>query len=340
MTTVDPIYGKSTAVAKLQAIKNRQSPRLACLDVDGTLTGQPAIQAEVRSLLEKQGYVIVFLTARTPELCMSGSERRRADPTLFTHLTTLPAVHRSPWLMVDPATVETFNGLLDPDIIASLGGAIAVKGATGYARDETHHQLSPSDDTAWQNAILREVHHAAGAQAAHISVVPLRFRLQLDFASAAAKDEVLGRLEKELADPHGPPAVVIDNTHPGDPEPQYTAFVVSPHATKEAMLNRVVSALTALSGLPQQPLDLLIAGDGQPDAQMGLSGAPDTHATFLIPAGARLTAYLKRQYGNQLQPHAQPGWYTFTPTGRTVIIGDEAYPGTEAVSTMRAWLGD
>src|SRR5437868_2581772 len=48
-----------------------KTPRVAMLDIDGTLTGNPHVADRVRAMLERGGYVVTFNTSRTEEMLMT-----------------------------------------------------------------------------------------------------------------------------------------------------------------------------------------------------------------------------------------------------------------------------
>lgn len=229
-------YAYSTALAKLKTAQAAGAQlKLAFLDVDGTLTGRPADQEALRATLEKQGYVIIFVTHRSRELCLS--DEKTSD--------------------------DQFRGLLDPDIIAGkLGNEIVVRQVDGsYKNDENYTKPVPLSPEEW----------------------PLH---------------------------------------------------------KQAAVDHVFTALCSHLSTPPGVFSVLLAGDTLPDLSMGLLGAADSKAIFLVPGGAPLpellfSATLAEQYPLQ---QLKKGIYRFSPTNRTVIIGDEAFPGTLGPTTLLAWL--
>src|SRR5947209_997916 len=73
MTVADP-YAHSAAVSRLRDRLQAGEPlRLACLDIDSTLTGDPERADAVRALLQESGHVVMFDTSRSEEMVLSSA---------------------------------------------------------------------------------------------------------------------------------------------------------------------------------------------------------------------------------------------------------------------------
>ncbi len=148
-------YTHSTALVKLKKAQAASKQlRLAFLDVDGTLTGRPADQEAVRTLLERQGYIIVFVTHRSSELCLSGTAITNANE---------------------------FQGLLDPDIIAGkLGNELAIRQQDGrYQNDEAYSMPIPLSPEEWPPHKQEAVDHVFTTLCSYLSVPPQTFYVLL-----------------------------------------------------------------------------------------------------------------------------------------------------------------
>lgn len=111
-------------------------------------------------------------------------------------------------------------------------------------------------------------------------------------------------------------------------------------AHKQEAVDRIFGTLCSWLSADPKKFQVLLAGDSLPDLLMGLFSAAGTTATFVVPGGASLTGLLfspefATRYPLQL---TGKGVYHFSPTTRTVIIGDEALPGTTGPTTLQACL--
>ena len=121
---VENPYIQSTAVELLQRNKTERKPlKIAFLDIDSTITGDPEKQTRVRQLLEAQGYVIVFVTSRTEEMVMSKSEYEKSQEYGFTR--PAPKLGKDGDINVPlfADEVDSFQGLYNPNMIAGSTGS-------------------------------------------------------------------------------------------------------------------------------------------------------------------------------------------------------------------------
>lgn len=148
-------YQQAAALTKLKAAQTSGRPlKLAFLDIDGTVTGAPNDQVAVRTLLENSGYVIVFVTHRSSELCLSQTALTSADE---------------------------FKGLLDPDIIAGkLGNEIVVRQIDGrYKTDASYTKPVSSSPEEWPPHKQEAVDHIVAALCSQLSISPADFLILL-----------------------------------------------------------------------------------------------------------------------------------------------------------------
>lgn len=145
-------YPTSTLVEKLKHEASLgHNPKIAFLDIDSTLSGNPAEAVRVRQLLEQQGYGVVFVTSRTEEMVMSGDafkksgELNRPAPHLGTE-----GDKRTPAFADE---VPDFAGLYDPDVIAATTGSqIWVRGkAGGYETDPDFVRQTRNETNDWRS---------------------------------------------------------------------------------------------------------------------------------------------------------------------------------------------
>lgn len=157
-----------------------------------------------------------------------------------------------------------------------------------------------------------------------------------EFQGLLDPDVIAGKLGNEIVIRQNDGSYKIDKpyTKPLSPSPEEWPV------HKQQAADHIFKALySQLSVAPAQCV-VLLAGDNVPDLPMGLLSAAGSSATFLIPGGAPLAEVLfspefTARY--PLQP-LEKGVYRFSPTTRTVIVGDEAFPGTTGPTTLQVWL--
>lgn len=316
-------WTNSLALKKLRGYQAKVKPfRLAFLDIDDTLAGDPADQQKVRAALEEHSYVTACVTNRDLELNLS--------LTAFQQST--PAISKRDYGDIDRSTLSSFAGLLDADIIASsLGEEIAVKQVSGgFLLDDHYQPIIARNHAAWHAFIAELIQWAGqvtGQQVAHPR--PTRhLRVQITFDTLTAKKIFEQTVEHLRATVAGDSAfakaladlTLTDESDP-DTDPPYFSLLIAPASvSKKNAVEHIVSTLAASIKAPRSQFEVLIAGDGPSDLPMGLHGAAGTKATFLIPGGGRLAR-------EPLPAH-----------DRAVVIGDQAFPGTAGPATILAWL--
>jgi hydroxymethylpyrimidine pyrophosphatase-like HAD family hydrolase len=196
-------------------------------------------------------------------------------------------------------------------------------------------------------------------------VYPPNFRVQLTFKDLEAKQTFI-KIIKEIklansSDKIKLPANGIDQsilenilnlriTDDSNPDKnRFSVYLTPLKGYKTRAVEQVVNQLTQLLQINRKDLEVLIAGDSFPDLGMGLYGGLETNATFLIVNQSRLAKGLTTESTQSFAGEGisaikrrlalipeNKGWYIFKipnpnaesqPRTRTVIIGDEAFPG-------------
>ena len=376
---LDP-YSGSIALAKLSAAMGRGKPlRMACLDVDSTLTGDRAMSDGARALLEEEEYVVAFVTSRTEEMLMTrasfqASRRTRQFLRPQPHLGGSDGHRR----YVSPEKHEPI-GLLDGDIIAGSTGTqimIRQKGG-GYLPDRSYELGSALSSGSWREAALQllamltaegytaepaEIESEDNYQAGVSDVFPPEYRVQLNFQTVEEKSRFIAGLRRtrfkarESQDGWAEALRNIRVTDDSNPEPgRYKVFLTPRRLSKARAVEHIVCQLCRQLDIERGRLSLLFAGDSFPDLAMGLLGGIGTDSAFLLVGGSRLAAALTREdradfagegicaVRRRLIPEGKPGNYRFRPPfseggTRRLIVGDEAFPGTQAAESVYRYL--
>lgn len=307
----------------------KQNFRIAFLDVDDTWTGKPAIQKRLRDELCKRGFSIVCVTNRASELCMSWQARDKSSREVRSSYDKGK---------IDPATLPEMTGLLDVDIIiASLGGELLVKqNHGGYEIDGEYVNAIPYSSLDWRlfvQKLLTTISHKARA-------LFLERRVQLFFDTKKDRDQFtknfLALQGKILTGPMKI-ARLIDESNEYAKTSTFSVMITQDHVNKISGVDRVMHILTEAGA---NHVEVLLAGDGPPDVEMGLFGAIGAKVIFVIPGNARITPFFKDKYSHSLQLQSKQGWYSFGNDSRTVIIGEEAFPNTQGPETLLALLNN
>ena len=145
-------------------------------------------------------------------------------------------------------------------------------------------------------------------------------------------------------------------TDDSNPDVQgFKLFITPRKGSKAHAVERVVSCVVEALGVERGGMHILFAGDSFPDLKMGLLGGLGTHATLVMVGGSRLAETLTDRnlsdfagepvgaIQQRISPAGLPGHYRFRvpcarTESRTLVIGDEAYPGTRAVETVYRYL--
>jgi hypothetical protein len=365
------LYAASAAATILRGRRvPGRSPRLACLDIDSTLTGPAHLADRVRSELEAAGYAVAFVTSRTEEMILSSGAYALSEATGLRRPPPKLGMEGNRHVVVPPEDLLP-RGLLDGEVIAgSSGTRILVRGEDGaYRPDPVYDAMMGNDPAGWRGRAMALVEAAASAgitvEAAPIDrpeayesgatdIYPPAYRVQVNFPSLTEKAGFLSWLTSdETVRTYGTRAVRItddSNPHAG----RIKVFLTPRRGSKVRAVERLVGALCAAVPCERGDLELFFAGDSFPDLAMGLFGGLGCRATFLLAGGSRLVTPLVGEaqvdfagepvdaYRRRLAPSGRHGEYRFTPplgfTSRTLLVGDALFPGTTAVETVARYV--
>lgn len=315
--TVDDPYSCSLAVDRLRrALRRDHPPRLACMDIDSTLTGNPETANAVRTELEAQGFVVGVNTSRTEEMVMTAATYRATAAE--------PAFDRPPprlgragdrRVAVPPETAEP-RGILDGDFVAGSSGTrlllrqrdgrflpdLAYEGRYGLSAEAWRARtwavlraLQGEDDAQPSPGTPAPIEDPESYRRGRTDVYPPQFRIQMDFASLEEKLRFERRLRAFALGPGSPAAVarrlrVTDDSHPR--RHRWKVFVTPRGGTKAHAAEWLIGRLCALLAIERPRLEVLFTGDSFPDLEMGLLGGLGTRATFLLAGHSRLVEAL------------------------------------------------
>lgn len=117
-------YRNSTAAVKLkECLLDGKPLRIAIFDLDATMTGNPERQIYARQLLEKLGYVVVFITSRTEEMVMSRTEFQNSQHLGFSRPEPKMGTTENIKTPLFADEYAPYQGLYNPDIIAGSTGS-------------------------------------------------------------------------------------------------------------------------------------------------------------------------------------------------------------------------
>lgn len=370
------LYNSSTIIGKLQKRQELGLPlRIAFLDIDSTLTGNPESQKEVRQLLEKQGYGVCFVTSRTEEMVMSKTEFYKSKELGFNRPEPHLGEKEGRRNLAFPEELKEFEGLYDPDIIAgTTGSRILVRQENGgYALDSDFENQQKQTSEEWRNGAmevlqyidpegklykLSPLENAQNYSRGEIDVYSPDFRIQVEFSGLESKRMFKEKFKQALHNKEIPENLHrqlqnIRLTEDSSPEKGRLQIYLTPFKGYKARAEEnIVSNISESLGVNKSDLELLIAGDSYPDLAMGLYGGVGTRATFLLVGGSRLTEAITQEsirdfageemsaVKNRLVEKGKGEFEFKVPLfgARKVIVGDKVYPGTKSVETVKAYL--
>lgn len=203
-------------------------------------------------------------------------------------------------------------------------------------------------------------------------VEPLPYRIQLEFTGAHAFSEMrrvryaLLELRDMMRSGIIPEAMIshdlrldvltsmtiVDESHPD--KGRYVIYLMPRKARKHGAVERIIREISRASGVAASSLRVFVAGDTLTDLASGLYAGDSVDSTFMLAGGSRVAPYLTgKRVGEKfadeslawvhrrLSPANRPGFYRFKPpcrAPRTVIIGDEAFPGLVGPESVLAGL--
>jgi hypothetical protein len=366
------VYAGSVAAEILRArMDEGRSPRIACLDIDSTLTGPQTLANRVRLGLEALGFVVVFVTSRTEEMIMCSAAFESSCASGFLRPPPKMGYEGGRHVSLAPERVVA-AGLLDGDVIAGSSGTRILVRQTdgGYLPDVAYE--GGVEPAAWREQVetllrwvraegcafeLASIDRRGAYEGGAADVFPPDFRVQVNFLNVEEKAWFLRRISvARRRDAYGARGVVVtDDSYPE--KGRIKVFLTPRGGTKVRAVERLVTALCTVAGVERRLIEMFFAGDSFPDLEMGLFGGLGTTATFLLAGGSRLAGPLVGDgvsefagertgaFRRRLSRSGTPGRYRFRMPlkdggVRMVVVGDEAFPDTEEVETVAAFVGE
>lgn len=357
-------YEKSYLLNKIIKRRNNNLPvRIAFLDIDSTMTGSYKTTNATRKTLEDLGYVIIFVTARTEEMLMSSKAYLLSQKYGFNRPQPKLAIREGRYTYLPPEQVEP-TGLLDPEVIAgSSGTQILIRQKTGgFAPDIFFEQGMEAAANDWRKEMEKLIAEfnkkELRAFKAHFenplnyekgisNVYQPKYRISISFQSPKQKNAFrafVRQSQKTLK-------AYTNLTITDDSEPKKDLFVLylTPrNGSKTKAADFIIKMITKKTGLKRSELQVLIAGDGHADFDMGIHAGHGANVTFLLAGGSRLTHALtcKRTQLDVLDSEMlrlrslineteNKGYYRNQLfADRNIIICDEIYKGKREVESI------
>ncbi len=212
-------YGESTALGKLTKRKESNLPlKIAFLDIDSTLSGDPQEAVKVRKLLDEKGYVVFFVSSRTEEMTMSRDEYQKSVKMgLERPVPKLALGNDGKRVEAFADEVGDFAGLYDADGMASATGSkiFLRQQPGGYQEDKNFTEKMKEDSKNFRqktmgilNGIDPEhslftvspVDYSGNFDQGITDVESPDFRIQLNFQSQAgeARPDTTGATEQAV----------------------------------------------------------------------------------------------------------------------------------------------
>ncbi len=349
-----------------ELVKNlKKSGKLFAFDIDGTLSvGSLEARENVKKYARERGGLL-FASARSPELMISSGVLKNSHEFGFTRPEPHSHFEKNSFTFAPLETIHEFKDLLDPDAISSFGVGIYLKQNSHFVEDRTFTE--PSSHDSWSRdkvmILLRHLdegdileylpvlEHEGMYNQGKVDIIPLPFRIQINFPSLELKLNAMKKIEeaRTSSDPEilriAQHIIFVDESNPdrivdGKLEPRYILYLMPEWATKDKALDHIVRKIEE-SGT--QVTEVFYAGDTLTDVRAGVYGGHNTPGTFILVGGSRLSNYiidpkLDTFAGESLvwlkqalEKTDKKGVYNFAlehGIKRRIVIGDEAYPGT------------
>ncbi len=190
------------------------------------------------------------------------------------------------------------------------------------------------------------------------------FRLELKFSGPDAVVQKYKALELINANKKGPLVGRLEGVDESKPsetpdESQATLYAMPPVARKEDMVNYVLNRICRSLKVDTSQMSGLIIGDTLTDFYSACYAGWDADFTGMIVGGSRISKCIEekanfagvdlRHMHSALIPTDRAGFYKFINplrrggwikkgSTRTVILGEQAYPGTVGAETILAYL--
>lgn len=365
-------YLDSCIVHKLISNYVKGKPlRIAFLDVDATMTGPEEKTNEARLLLEKLGFAIVYVTARTEEMLLSERQYKLSVGLGFTR--PHPRMHlKDGKRHYRPPEDHEPSGIIDPDCVAGSSGTQIILRQTngGFLEDKEYTGSFQEDSSTWREKVYRVLTHIAGEETLwrfdtvdnpenyynrKSSVFPPYFRITLEFDSLKKEKYFLQKIKEIKKNKDSLIYTDLSNIRITDdsyPANNYFSLHLTPrNGSKALAVDRIISGVCSILEVKRSDVTLLIAGDSFPDLEMGILGGKGANVTFLLSGGSRLTRAITTEDTQEFATeelielkkhiaHLQKVHKLTTEiiTPRTVIIGDQQFEGVREVETILSYL--
>lgn len=356
-------YLQSTLLSKLKRREKLHKPlRIAFLDIDSTMTGSIKSTNATRRKLEKLGYIIVYVTARTEEMIMTSVSYTASRKLGFTRPVPKLARLADRYIYTPVELIEPM-GLLDPDVIAgSSGTQLYIKQKTGgYISDEGFYSNLKVTKN-WRKDVknLIEKYNSPSKKAYFAlyetpknyikgltNVYPPKYRITVLFQSAKIKNEFRSFIKNTLKSEN----IFTNIRLTDDSEPArdlHQIHITPKDGSKTKAVDHIINQICTLLTIERSKLHVLIAGDGHADFDMGMRAARGTCATFLLPGGSRLMPLLRcndthpdilddalESLKSQIQASKIKGHYkNLMHENRELIICDEVCRGQKQAASL------
>jgi hypothetical protein len=265
-------------------------------------------------------------------------------------------------LYIPPEQAEP-EGILDPDIVAgSSGTAIYVKQVnSGYIKDSSYHDSIKLSPAYWRQEVLKtiqsipinveinDIEYAENYEKNVTDVYPPDYRVEVHLSNEKIKSSFVKQF-MELSSKKKLNLQLVDDSFPK--MQKFSVYISPASLSKHQAVNWVINSLCSELAILHASLNVFIFGDSFPDLKMGLQSAAQSPTTFLLVGGSPLSKYLtddSKTFANEnLQeikrnviPTKIKGFYQYTiphQQPKTMIIGDQAFPGTIGPETILAYL--
>jgi len=311
------VYRDSVPVQKLKA----GARRVVVFDKDGTIQCFPhpvpipsereiVAGKEIRRITNE--YPTGHSSAQVLEL---GVDRELYQASVACGYNRPPPNIRLPdgSITSDPAEVDGWEYLLNPDFFLGFGSGIYARKNGAYVSD-TEYRLA-IEGPAWRDRVFGDldflypdksyqqhlglVDREGLYEKGGVDVAPLEYRIQFDHYGAEgmeARDRMY--LEVAAAQLRGrfSNVALVDESNPR--KDRYTTYLVDSYWKKEVMLERFGNRLSYHAGVPMEELEFIKVGDSPTDLASGLEAFQGAARVTLILAGkSRLNECIRYNLG-------------------------------------------
>lgn len=295
----------------------KKTRRIFFCDFDNTLMVKNTSQEIVtrRSVWQwmLQSGGLVGISARMPEMMMDKDHLEASRAFGFLR----PEPHWSLdesglYVSGDLTSDPRAEGCLNAPAIASFGSYLLLRHGDHYLIDAEHAEgvkhwrqqmlarIAKSDAASQLLGAFAPIDDPANYLAGKADVYPPECRITLLFGTLAEKNdakEFLFKLEGS-----GNFFRIVDESKQA--VDRYVIYLVPREATKERMLDRIVSKMVEEVQVPSRNLSVVIIGDHITDLRAGLFGGMDAQCTFILIKGSPLAPYISPRGTRRGEPFA------------------------------------